>query len=126
MEQPMFFNGKKVAEEKRQWDRFDFFQATFCKFINDQQEEILTKCFLKNISHGGLSFYLKDEMLKVNSKVQVLYKIGTKTRYDFIFIKSGSKFLGDWRYGGQFAGLDKERDFLIQNKVAAKVEKSPV
>jgi c-di-GMP-binding flagellar brake protein YcgR len=119
----MIFKKKNKPDEKRRFERFDFIQATFYKFSGDEKESKIVECFLNNISVGGISFDTKDEQLKENDSIKLMYKIGTILRRDTLFVKHLVRVFNNWRVGCEFSDEEPDRDKMIIRYVKSTMSK---
>lgn len=120
----MFFKKKKKSEdERRRFERIDFIQATFYKFSADEKENKVVECFLNNISMGGISFDTKDEQLKENDNIKLMYKVGTILRRDSLIVKHIARVFNNWRVGCEFCEEEPERDNMIIAYIKSTISK---
>ena len=111
----------KKPENKRQFPRADFFQASYFMIPGTDMPATM-ECWCNNISEGGISFDCDRNDLGDNV-IRVLYKIGSLYRKDDLKIRHASRLLSRWQYGCEFISADDQRDAVIGSYVGAKLER---
>lgn len=111
-------NQKSKYKEKRQYDRTDFVQATYCKNLSNSKKSSIKECYINDISQGGLSINLKENEFENQDTIMVVYKIGANVRRDELAVVYKRRILNDWKCGCKFTDQDNLRDNLISKIIA--------
>ena len=108
----------KKDKNKRNFDRVDMTQSTYFIPMGDFIKSDPLKCWINNVSLGGLSIDVNIKAnLKIDDIIVVSYKLGDKERNDRVQIKRTLNVINNLRCGCEFSEEDKERSSLIDTYI---------